>query len=256
MNLTELQLRVKLLNGEYQNNGLVEHEVDLNEEQSPAVDTASYPDSNGENEEQELSEDIFSAWRKKTNILYSKSDMNVGIREPLKKNSSKKSAPAKSEKEKKNIGGTNTTKKNNIKKFNLIELAKQNDAENEFGTLELNNGEKENLDEFPLRTTLLVSDDENDDDPILSTSNKKTKSRVNRYADSDSESDSEQVRLVVSDNDTDDGEERIYDGGCGVVAAMYKRIRSDDSDSSDGKSDAQNKSKQRRRIVISDDEED
>ncbi|XP_058811331.1 protein timeless homolog [Topomyia yanbarensis] len=261
MNLADLQLRVKLLNGEYQ-----QQEEDDIVEEPLAIENDGFLVDGGEEEESELTENIFSAWRNKTNVLYSKSDDENEVREPLKQKSSKKPDQKPKERKKNNNKDKKKTANN---KFKLNDLAIESGDESDGGIVaELNDEERENLEDFPSHRSLLVSDEENDDDAAVFsdaavgafvTNDKKAKSntkmrRIQKYSDSEPESDSEQVRLVVSDDDEE--EERIYDGGTGVATVATKRGRSESSEKSDENNEVQKKAKHRRRAVISDDEDD
>ncbi|XP_055616681.1 protein timeless homolog [Toxorhynchites rutilus septentrionalis] len=250
----ELQLRVKILNGEYRD--------ELEDESQPlAAETVSYP---SDEEEPEVSEDVFSAWRKKNNVLYSKSDDESEVREPLKqkpRKECKKSKP-KGADERQNAS---KKRKDTNNKFNLDDLAKQNDDEPDRmdSDVELYEDERENLEDFPSHRSLVVSDDENDFDSTDGRStaaanmdtlknNKKTKLKASIMLDSDSEpeADGKQFRLVVSDEEGE-GQDQIHGGSSS--ASTVKRTRSDQSDEDEV---VQKKAKHHRRAVISDDDED
>ncbi|XP_055524014.1 protein timeless homolog isoform X2 [Wyeomyia smithii] len=237
MDRIELDLRVKLLNdSDYLHIDSVECDIDRNEERLFDTDIIANPDYNMEVEEQGLSEDMLSSWRNKTNLLYSRSDLDVGMREPLKNKSSKKNPSVTSNSNKTNTRKNNTNKIK--KKFNLIEWL--NESDDEFGKSLL-------LDKHVTSNT---EDNENSDQIR---SNKKAKSHI--LLPSDSESDNEQLRLFISENDSDDGEDHIHDSGRGATAARIKRIRSDDSDT-DSNDHIQKYSKQRRRVLVIDDQDD
>lgn len=268
----ELQLRIKLLNGEYHdgddNADNVEVEPESQETQTSAALAPLPSDS-----EEELYEEVFSAWRNKAKVLYSKSDDESEIREPLKQ----KKQPRKERKKASKPGNKKApSTTSSSSKFNLNELAMQSDDDDDGGE-KLDDDEKENLEDFPRHRSLLVSDSENDDDdddnaPVVTGAstvvtgaaadqkNKKAKSKLLIASDSEAESDSEQVRLVVSDDD-----EEVPAGNDGTDSAnrpSLKRGRSealassDEEDAGGDKSAAQKKAKHNRRAVISDDEEE
>ncbi|XP_039444112.1 protein timeless homolog [Culex pipiens pallens] len=249
----ELQLRIKLLNGEYHGQE-EEKEKERYPESQESQNAALAPLPSDSDEE--LYEEVFSAWRNKTKVLYSKSDDESEIREPLKQKKKRQQKPQKERKK------SATASKGGNKKFDLNELAMQSDDDGD---------EKENLEDLPRHRSLVVSDDDDDDDAAGSAGsaatdqkNKRAKSKLLiASSDSEAESDSEQVRLVVSDDDDDDGIPANSNNGT-VTTASLKRARSEalasseDDDENDGAGDksAQKKVKPNRRAVISDDEEE
>ncbi|XP_062536634.1 protein timeless homolog isoform X2 [Armigeres subalbatus] len=239
----DLQLRVKCLKGE---NHPTEEQLDA-ASQPLAVENVSHP-----SDDDEISEDLFSAWRNKANIVYSKSDDESETRKPLKKKQAKKAArkPKEPKQSKKKSG-----------KLNLIDLEKRSDDETDKAEASrLSDGELESLDDFPSHRSLVVTSDE--DEPAIApvetaeaASRPKTKkSKIVLNPDSEPESDSEQVRLVVSDDEADD-DDRIYDGQSEPMGT--KRHRSVISDASDEEGNVTSKkSKHHRKAIISDDEDD
>ncbi|XP_055604879.1 protein timeless homolog [Uranotaenia lowii] len=266
----DLQLRVKILNGDYQEEADMPErpQEDADDGSQPlALENVSYPAA----EDDDVSEDMFSAWRAKSNVLYSKSDDESEVRQPLKQKAAGKKERKKSSanNNKPSANGGKTKSKTKRNKLNLDDLVARSDEDREEETA-LDSDEKENLEDFPSHRSLIVSSDEEDNDDgafsALSTATNMTKTNDKKaktskpkliLADSDSEpgSDSENVRLVVSD---DEDEERIYDGGVGESSTTTtKRNRSlDDTDQSDDDAVTQKKAKKvHRRAVISDDDD-
>ncbi|XP_065094550.1 protein timeless homolog [Ochlerotatus camptorhynchus] len=239
----DLQLRVGILKGEH----LSAEENPAEEEASEplAVENVSHPFE--DEDEPEVSEDIFSTWRNKANVLYSKSDDESDVREPLKRKSAKENMKPAS----KTVARTTKKKRNN--QFDLNDLAKQSDEMEP--DERLSDDELENLTDFPRHRSLIVTSDEDETSKEQApTTSRKKKSKIIINSDSEPESDSEQVRLVVSDDEG--GEERIYDGASELTAGV-KRGRSVTSDLSDAEEEGVTKrTKNHRRAVISDDDED
>lgn len=235
----DLRLRVGVLKGEHQS---AEDEAE-DGSQPLAIENVGHPSD--DEDDTEVSDEIFSAWRNKTNILYSKSDDESEIREPLKPKATKKSA--KKPKEPKQ-------RKKKSTKFDLNELEKQSGDEALMETTSrLSDGELDSLDDFPSHRSLVVTSDEDETNETLTENTtsrpKKKKSKIVLNSDSEPESDSEQVRLVVSE----DEDERSNDGS--ATSLGIKRSRPVTSDVSD-EEDSGTAKKTKRRAIISDDEED
>lgn len=255
----ELQLRIKLLNGEYH-----EQQVDEEEEEKEEKDAESQESQTSvplpSDSDEEMYEEIFRAWRNKTKVLYSKSDDEREIREPLKQKKKKQQKPQKERKKTAQKGASNMAAPG---KFDLNEMAMQSESESQEKLGD--DDEKKNLEDFPRHRSLVVSDDDGgvaaSSNTELDQKNKRAKSKLLiASSESEAESDSEQVRLVVSDDDDDAG---VSGNTNNVTTANLKRVRSealassDDEDGSDtGKKSTQKKVKPNRRAVISDDEED
>lgn len=244
----DLRLRVGILKGEQ----LSTEEEKVEEEASQISALVNMPHPSQAEDEQDLSEDIFSAWRNKSNILYSKSDDENDIREPLKRTSSKSTKKSLTNPRER----ASKKKKNN--QHNPNNLANQINGSAEKSELEekLSDGELENLADFPTQRSLIVTSDEEEVSKERAASAfRKKKSKIIINSESEPESDSEQVRLVVSDDEED--EEKIYDGASEPTVGL-KRGRSVASDLSDTEEEGLIKrTKNRRRVaVLSDDEED